>query len=92
MNPNILKDILGVYADLSIKDIKKKHEKSVKREKRKLDMIYDSVVYFDKKMEKRRAVLEKGIARSIKRKAKGSFEKMDCWWRKEYNTTMKGNR
>ena len=52
-------------------------------------MIYDSVKYFENKMGKRKAVLKEGIAKSMKRKVDGSFEKQDSWWRKEYNAVMK---
>lgn len=47
MYPLILKDMLGVNGDLTLKDVKEKRDKILKKEKRKIDMLYLAVNHFD---------------------------------------------
>ena len=62
MSSNILKDMLGVDGDLSLVKVKENRDKSMAKEKRKLDLPYLAFNhYFEHKMKKRRCILEDNI-------------------------------
>ena len=85
MSPLILKDMLGVDGDLALKDIKKIREKTLAKEKRRLDTIYVAVKYFDAKMSERRKLLADGIKKS----KSNTFSRRKYWWREKYRCRRK---
>ena len=80
MCPLILKDILGVDGDLMLVKIKEDRAKKVAVEKRKLDLLYLDVNHFERKMKKRRCILEVNIERSKKK----TYVKKEYWWKNKY--------
>ena len=71
MSPLIEKDMLGFDGELAIKGCKKKPMRSVKKENRKVEDVYNAVKLFEHKMAKRREMLHKSIKQS---KEKNSSE------------------
>ena len=46
--------MLGADGDMTLKNVKEKHDKSLKKEKRKMDLLYLSINHFEQKMKERR--------------------------------------
>jgi hypothetical protein len=88
MSKDILCDGLGVDGDLALKNIKKSHTTLQKKQKRKLEMVYDAVAHFEQKMKKRRIMLHENIKKS---KSK-TYERRTYWWREEYDAIMAEKR
>ena len=85
MSKDILKDMLGDDTALLVKDIKKNHDKALKKEKRKLDSVYIAVKHFENKMEKRRTMLKENIRKSVEKK----YERKEYCWKSDYDDMMK---
>ena len=68
MNKDILKDMLGNDIALLVRDMKKSHDKALKKEKRKLDTVHIAVKHFENKMDTRRAMLKENIRKSVEDK------------------------
>ena len=85
MSKHILKDMLGDDTALLVKDIKKNHDKALKKEKRKLDTVYIAVKHFENKMEKRRSMLKENIRKSVGKK----YENKEYSWKSDYDDMMK---
>lgn len=64
ISPLILKDLLGIDAEIALKDIQKSRATKHRREKRKFDIIDQSVAHFDYKMEKRRSNVRDSLNQS----------------------------
>lgn len=88
MSPLLLKDHLGADGLLTLRNIKKKHEKEVNKEKRKIEEIYLYVKYFDQKMKKRR----KNLECNIKMSNENTYERKKYQWRDAYDCFMKDKR
>ena len=88
MNKLILKDMLGAFGDNAVKDIKKKHDKMVQKQKRKLELIEIAVNNLENKMESHRTILVKIVERA---KTK-TFVKKNISWRNSYKAIMDAKR
>ena len=88
MNPNILKDFYGVAGDVAMKNVKKNHEKLVRKEVLQVNSIFRSVCYFEGKMKVRRKRLEHAIACSENK----TYKKKEYWWRDEIELIMETKR
>ena len=88
MSKLILKDLLGKEAMASIKGMKKKRGQSLRRDKRKFEVIDASLTHFDEKMSKRRKKLHECIVHSKEK----SYVLQKKWWIDEYNKVMNENR
>eukprot|EP00984_Skeletonema_dohrnii_P009331 scaffold3571_cov78-Skeletonema_dohrnii-CCMP3373.AAC.3 len=84
MSKLILKDMLGDDGKNQLKQIKKKHEKTLKRKRKKIDDIHKFVQLYEEKMTGRRAILCENIAKS----EQNTFESKSYWWKDEYKKLM----
>lgn len=71
-----------------MKNIKKSHTILLKKQKRKLEMVYNAVSHFEQKMKKRRIMLNENIQKS---KTK-TYQRRSYWWRDEYDAIMAEKR
>ena len=67
MSNMLLCDMLGEDGLATLKDIKKKREKHLAKEVRKMDMIHLAVRYFEERMKKRRTILLDNLDKSKKK-------------------------
>ena len=54
MNPNISKGFCGVAGDVEMKNVKRNHEKLVRKEVLQVNSIFRAVRYFEGKMKERK--------------------------------------
>ena len=64
ISKDILKDMLGVDGDVSMVGEKEARENRIRKETRKLNVIYMSVVHFDRKMKRRMEQLKMNTEKS----------------------------
>jgi hypothetical protein len=84
ISKHILCDMLGVDGDVAMVGVKKKREEKLRKEVRKLNVVYMSVMHFDRKMKKRIHVLKESLAKS---KTK-TFTRLSYGWRDKYDALM----
>ena len=84
MSPLILKDLLGIDAEIALKDIQKSRANKHRREKRKFDIIDQSVDHFDYKMEKRRS----NVRDSLNQSSSSEVIREQEWWEREFDKIM----
>ena len=77
--------MLGVDGDLTLKDVKKKRDSTLKKEKRKIDMLYLAVNHFEQKMIKRRKLLDNCIEQS----KRGAYKRMVNSHKGQYQELLK---
>ena len=88
MNPNITKDFYGAAGDIAMKNVKRNHEKLVRKDILHVNAIFRSVRYFEGKMVVRRKMLEHNIACSENK----TYVKREYWWRDEIESIMEMKR
>ena len=84
ISTSILMDLLGDDGDDALKGIKKVHNNSKRKQKRKMDHVHDAVEHFEGKMEKRRC----NLAEKIKLTDTDSFARHELWWRNEWRQAL----
>jgi len=84
MSPLILKDLLGKDGKHCVRNIQSKHEKTQRRQKRKIGMIYGSCKYFDEESSRRMSLLQDSVAKSGNECHEGTAYD----WMDEYRTLM----
>ena len=72
----------------AMKNVKRTHEKLVRKEVMQVNSIFRAVCYFEGKMKERRKYLEHNIACS----ANKTYEKKEYWWRDEIESIMEIKR
>ena len=73
--------MLGADGDMTLKNVKEKRDKTLKKEKIKLDLLYFlSINHFEQKMKKRR----KNLDESMKRSKDGTYERREYGWKNKY--------
>ena len=88
MNPNITKDFYGAAGDIAMKNVKRNHEKLVRKDILHVNSIFRAVRYFEGKMVVRRKMLEHNIACSENK----TYVKREYWWRDEIESIMEMKR
>ena len=84
LNKLIVKDMLGEFGDKAVKDTKKKHDKMVQIDKRKLDLIKKVVGNFEDKITAWRTILEDRVERAKRQ----TFVKKNSSWSSRYKRIM----
>ena len=85
MNKNILKDMLGEDGQKLLKKMKKNRDKTLKKEKRKIDAIYDACDHFEVKMNKSRKRLKDAIKNSNTK----TYATKQYSWKADYEALRK---
>lgn len=82
MSNIIMLDMLGADGLKSLKKVKKSHQQKLAKARRKIDLIYTAVRYFEVRMKKRRAFL----ADNIKKSKKKTYSTLSPTWKTAYET------
>jgi hypothetical protein len=88
MNSNITKDFYEVAGKIAMKDVKRNHEKLVRKEILQINSIFRAVRYFKSKMRIRRRRLQNCIDQSVAK----TYKKVEYWWRDEIEMLMEEER
>ena len=88
MSKHILSDMLGVDGDKVMVNVKEAREDKLKKELRKLNTIYMSVLHFDRKMKKRLTNLNQSLHES---KTK-TYSRKSYDWRDRYDEIMEAKQ
>ena len=88
MNSNITKDFYEVAGKNAMKDVKRNHERLVRKEILQINSIFRAVRYFESKMRVRRRRLQKCIDDSVAK----TYKKVEYRWRDEIEKLMEEER
>ena len=88
MNSNITKDFYEAAGKKAMKDVKRNHEKLVRKEILQINSIFRAVRYFESKMRVRRWRLQKCIDDSVAQ----TYKKVEYAWRDEIEKLMEEER
>ena len=88
MNSNITKDFYEVAGKNAMKDVKRNHERLVRKEILQINSIFRAVRYFESEMRVRRLRLQKCIDDSVAK----TYKKVEYRWRDEIEKLMEEER
>ena len=81
MSKDILCDMLGVDGDKAMVGEKEAREEKLKKERQKLNILYLSVLHFDRKMKKRLQNLDTNLSKSTNK----TFTQKSYSWRDRFD-------
>ena len=81
MSKDILCDMLGVDGDKAVVGEKEAQEEKLKKERQKLNILYLSVLHFDRKMKKRRQNHDTNLSKSTNK----TFTRKSYRWRDRFD-------